>query len=76
MHVDRDTLYSLSQLAQGLGMSVRTLQRLIGDGVIPVRRLGKAVFVLGGDLLDSLPKSQGEQAEVKPKRKGSAKREG
>jgi Predicted site-specific integrase-resolvase len=53
--VNRDALYSLDELSQMMGVSVRTLQRYVSDGELPVRRLGKRVYVVGSDLLDKLP---------------------
>jgi hypothetical protein len=55
MHIDRDALYSLAELSEMSGLSLRTLQRLIAKGDLPVRRLGSRVYVRGCDLLDGLP---------------------
>jgi len=53
--VDRDALYTLEQLSELVGVSVRTLQRLVADRDLPARRLGRKVLVVGSDLLDRLP---------------------
>lgn len=65
MQVEKDTLYTLPQLGEGLGISVRTLQRLISKGDLPARRLGKSVFVLGADLLESMPRWASETSQSK-----------
>jgi hypothetical protein len=69
MHIDRDALYSLADLSEMAGLSLRTLQRLIAKGDLPVRRLGSRVYVRGVDLLDGLPsKSEPSQRRTrKPK---------
>lgn len=70
MRIERDTLYSMDDLATGLGISVRTLQRLIARGDVPAKRLGKKVFVLGADLLNALPAWRMDEPKPKPKPKG------
>jgi len=60
--VKRDAIYSLQELNELTGVSVRTLQRLVKGGMLPARKLGHKVLILGADLLDSLPK-------VEPKRR-------
>ena len=55
MKVDRDSIYTLEQLSELVGVSVRTLQRLVADRSLPARRIGRKVVIVGADLLDRLP---------------------
>jgi DNA binding domain, excisionase family len=65
--VDRDSVYTLDELSALLDVSVRTLQRLIADGGLPARRIGRKPVVIGGDLLDRLPPAvEGGIPEHKP----------
>ena len=68
MKVDRDSIYTLDELSELTGVSVRTLQRLIADRDLPARRIGRKPVVIGADLLDRLPPA----VEPEP---GGAKRE-
>jgi len=47
----RQILYSRVQAASALSLSVRSIDRLIKDGHLPHRRLGKRVVVHETDLL-------------------------
>lgn len=69
MRFDRDALYTLGELAEVVGVSERTLQRLIAKGQLPAVKLGRRVLVRGIDLLDNLPVA----SEQKPKRRTRAK---
>jgi DNA binding domain, excisionase family len=70
LDVNRDRLYSLDELAGALGLSVRTLQRLVYSGDLPAVRLGRRLFVVGSALLDGLPKVEAKaEAKPKPRRK-------
>jgi excisionase family DNA binding protein len=66
--IERDALYTLEELCALVGVSVRTLQRLVADRDLPARRLGRRVLIVGSDLLDRLPPA----IEPEP---GEAKRE-
>ena len=55
MDIERKRLYFLPELSELLGVSVRTLQRLVAEGDIMARRLGGRIVVRGEDLLDGLP---------------------
>jgi len=67
LHVDRDAVYSLDQLSELVGVSVRTLQRLVADRSLPARRIGRKIVVVGSDLLDCLPPAiEPEPTEAKP----------
>jgi DNA binding domain, excisionase family len=69
--VDRDRLYTLDELSKLAGVSLRTLQRLVADGSLPARRIGRKVVVVGSDLLDRLPPAvEPEPGEVKPEPTG------
>jgi excisionase family DNA binding protein len=65
MRIDRDSLYTLGEAAELLGLSLRTLQRALARGELPTRKLGGTRFVRGVDLLDALPIG----GEPKPRRK-------
>jgi DNA binding domain, excisionase family len=70
MRIERDALYSLQELAEMTGLSLRTLQRLVGSGALPARKLGRRVYVVGADLLDHLPSSEAGEPEKPKKRRG------
>ena len=55
MRIERDGLYTLQELSEVLGVSLRTLQRLVAGGDLPARKLGRRVMVRGDDLLAGLP---------------------
>jgi transcriptional regulator GlxA family with amidase domain len=58
MRVDRDSLYTLDELAKLLDVSKRTLERAVKDGRLPVRYVSAKPFVSGADLLDNLPSTK------------------
>jgi DNA binding domain, excisionase family len=72
LHLDRDGLYTLEQLAQELGVSVRTLQRAIERGDLPARRLGRRKFVRGADVLDGLPEVRQPKRKTRSRAKPKA----
>jgi hypothetical protein len=72
VHIDRDGLYTLEQLSQDLGLSVRTLQRAITRGDLPARRLGRRLFVRGSDVLDGLPEVKQEKPKTRARGKPKA----
>jgi hypothetical protein len=78
MHIDRDALYTMAELTELLGVSLRTLQRHASSGVLPTRRMGANVFVVGSELLDGLPKGKPEVKTRRTRRKAKpeAKPEG
>lgn len=43
-------LLSVEEVAKRLGISMRTVRRLIGDGAIPTHRIGRSVRVSEDDL--------------------------
>jgi len=53
--IERDGLYRVSEVAVLLAISERSVQRLIQDGRLPARKLGRVILVRGCDLLDALP---------------------
>jgi hypothetical protein len=76
--VERDRLYRLQEFADGFGVTLRSVQRWVAKGLLPTRKVGGVVVVLGRDLLESLPVNEPEPAEPKPRRrrKPKAKPEG
>jgi Predicted site-specific integrase-resolvase len=75
VQVDRDCIYTLAEVAEGLGLSLRTLQRYVSAGEVPVRRLGRRVYVLGSDLLEGLPRGAPAEAGKRRTRRRKAKAE-
>lgn len=53
-------LYTCDQVADYLGVSVRTVKRLIGSGKLPALRLGRALRVRHEDLLGLVQADKGE----------------
>jgi excisionase family DNA binding protein len=47
-----DTYYSAEQVAEALGMHVKTIQRYIREGALPASRIGRLWRVSGRDLAD------------------------
>jgi excisionase family DNA binding protein len=41
---------TIPRVARELGLSVKTIRRLIGDGLLPARRLGGKTIILRGEL--------------------------
>jgi DNA binding domain, excisionase family len=65
MHViERNGIYELQDVAELLGLSLRTVQRLVSEGKLPARAVGRKAVMIGADLLDGLPfRVAGEELE-------------
>jgi len=65
MHVvERNAVYELQDVADLMGLSLRTIQRLASEGALPARVVGRKAVIIGGDLLDRLPfRVPGEEGE-------------
>jgi excisionase family DNA binding protein len=58
--IDRDTLYTVDEVAEQLKLKPGAVRKWIRDGKVKARRPGKSFLILGADLLDGMPVYQPE----------------
>lgn len=55
MNIEPGKVYTGEELAEVLGLSVRTVQRMAAKGELKARRLGRRRVFIGQEVLDNLP---------------------